>query len=444
MTPDERDLVAALRGEVAEELHREVEKAVEVGRSMDLADQRVFARGLINRRLAAQAATALSAGASPRPEELEQEIAQAVEDLLFGLGVLSRLLADDRVENIDANSASDVWVTYADGHVERGPVLADSDGDLVELIRAAGRRMGLSERRFDPSHPFLTMQLPDGSRLFAVQAVTGRPAICVRRHRYNKVHLGDLIGLGMLDDVAAEFLAAAVRARLNIIVSGGTNAGKTTLLRALVNEIPATERLVTIEKDFELGVHRHPELHPNVVAMEARDANVEGEGAIPMRDLVRQALRMNPSRVIVGEVLGDELLPMLNAMTQGRDGSLCSIHAHSSEGTFNRFTQYAVQAPERLDPVACAVLVANAVDLVVFVDQEDPAGGTGRQRFIGSIREVVGADGQLIASNEVFAPAPDGRAMPSVAPTTRRMNRLVRAGLDRELFAAHLVAGRSR
>jgi Flp pilus assembly CpaF family ATPase len=136
--------------------------------------------------------------------------------------------------------------------------------------------------------------------------------------------------------------------------------------------------------------------------------------------------------VIVGEVLGDELLGMFNAMTQGRDGSMCTIHANSSDGAFARFAQYAVQSPERLDTTATAVLVANAVDLVVFVDQEDPSEGAGRRRFVSSIREVVGAEGQLVISNEVFTPGPDGPAIPASPMTERRMRRLVAAGLDRD------------
>ncbi len=430
-----RPLVAELRRDIADRLHAAVTDGGTGGPSMGVDDQRMFARSLVNERLRDLAAAALGEGRDLLGEDDEFEIGQAVEDLLFGLGALSRLLEDEQIENIDANGPHDVFITYADGRCVPGPPIAESAEAMIDLVRGIGRRVGLSERRFDPAHPFLTMQLPDGSRLFAVQSVTGQPSLSVRRHRYAKVHLGDLVGLGMLDEPLAEFLSAAVRARLNLIVCGGTNAGKTTLLRALINEIAPHERLVTIEKDLELGIDRFRELHPNVVAMETRDANVEGEGAVPMRDLVREALRMNPSRVIVGEVLGDELLGMLNAMTQGRDGSMCTIHANSSEGAFARFAQYAVQSPERLDTSATAVLVANAVDLVVFVDQEDPSEGAGRRRFLSSIREVVGAEGQLVISNEVFAPGPDGVGIPAAPMTDRRMRRLVAAGLDREVLS---------
>lgn len=434
---NERDgLVRQLRSEVADRLHESVTSAAAAGRELATDDQRMLARRLLNDEFRTRAAVAVGAGEQPLGVEEEEAVARAVLDLLFGLGPLSRILDVETVENVEANGPRKVFVTHADGRVEEGPPLFESVEEMLEMLRGVARRAGLNERLFDAAHPFLTMELPDGSRLHAVQAVTGEPCISVRRHRFTKVTLGDLVGLGMLDEVLQEFLSAAVRARLNIVVCGGTNAGKTTLLRALVNEIPSTERLVTIEKGFELGIDRHAhDLHPNVVAMEAREANVEGEGEITMRALVREALRMNPSRVLVGEVLGDELLPMLNAMTQGNDGSMCTIHAHSSESAFNRFVQYAVQSPERLTTEATNVLVANAVDLVVFVDQQDPSLGSGRRRYVSSVREVVGADGAMVMSNEVFAPDHDGRGRPAAPMSDRRMDRLVAVGFDRSLLA---------
>lgn len=431
-------LVRQLRAEVADRLHEAVTAAAGAGRDLAVDDQRMLARRLLNDAFRVRAGAAVGAGERPLGVEEEEAVARAVLDLLFGLGPLSRILEVETVENVEANGPRKVFVTHADGRTEEGPPLFESVEEMLEMLRGVARRAGLNERLFDAAHPFLTMELPDGSRLHAVQAVTGEPCISVRRHRFTKVTLGDLVGLGMVDEVLQEFLSAAVRARLNIVVCGGTNAGKTTLLRALVNEIPPAERLVTIEKGFELGIDRHAQdLHPNVVAMEAREANVEGEGEITMRTLVREALRMNPSRVLVGEVLGDELLPMLNAMTQGNDGSMCTIHAHSSESAFSRFVQYAVQSPERLTTEATNVLVGNAVDLVVFVDQQDPSVGSGRKRYVSSVREVVGADGAMVMSNEVFAPDPDGRARPAAPMSDRRLDRLVAVGFDRSLLARH-------
>jgi Flp pilus assembly CpaF family ATPase len=242
--------------------------------------------------------------------------------------------------------------------------------------------------------------------------VTRRPALSIRRARLGKVFLADLVGNYTLTPELASFLAATVLARKNVMIAGATNAGKTTLLRALANVIPAHERLITVERALELGLDQFPELHPNVVAFEERLPNSEGLGAISMAELVRRSLRMNPSRVIVGEVLGDEIVTMLNAMSQGNDGSLSTIHANSSAEVFNRISTYALQARERLPVEASQMLVAGAIDFVVFVQRRNDfqRGGTLR-RVVTSIREVNGVDGRVLSS-EVFAEGRDGVAMP--------------------------------
>ncbi|MDQ1292757.1 MAG: pilus assembly protein CpaF, partial [Actinomycetota bacterium] len=206
------------------------------------------------------------------------------------------------------------------------------------------------------------------------------------------------------------FLSAAVAARKNIMISGATNAGKTTLLRALANEIPPHERLITVERALELGLDAFEDLHPNVVSFEERLPNSEGQGSITLADLVRRSLRMNPSRVIVGEVLGDEIVTMLNAMSQGNDGSLSTIHANSSLEVFNRICTYAIQSAERLPTDATMMLIAGAIDFVVFIERRNEfAGGGTLRRIVTSIREVNGVDGRVLSS-EVFAAGPDGRA----------------------------------
>ena len=273
-------------------------------------------------------------------------------------------------------------------------------------------------------------------------AVTARPAVSFRRHRFSDLSLSDLTELGTLDSDLALFLSAAVRSRKNIVVSGAMNSGKTTLLRALAAEISPRERIVTIEQAFELGLEAAQDRHPDMVAVRARPANVEGVGLISVADLVKRALRMT-DRVIVGEVLGDEVLPMLNAMSQGRSGSMCTIHADSSAGVFRRIASYAVQAQERLPLEATNLLIAGAIHFVVHLDPEfrtettlyeaSPAhlGGCRRtvptlvwvsiiflrqlrvQRFVSSVREVVDAEGVQVVSNEVFRPGPNRRAVPS-------------------------------
>jgi Flp pilus assembly CpaF family ATPase len=302
--------------------------------------------------------------------------------------------------------------------------------ELVEMVRMAAARLGLTERRFDVGAPSLHLQLPDGSRLFSVMAVTARPCVAIRRHRYPMIFLDDLVSLGTIDHALREFLSAAVKARKNTIVCGGVDAGKTTMLRALLNEVPVHERIVTIEDNFEIGIDRYPDLHPDAVALEAREKNVEGEGEITLAMLVRWGLRLNPDRVVVGEVRGDEVLPMLNAMSQGNDGSMCTVHANSSLGAFGRLAMYAVQAPERLPLEATNLMVANALDFVVFLGQAAGSRPGNVQRVVSSVREVVGAEGPLVMSNEVFAPGPDRRAVPAAPIRSSTLDDLVAVGFD--------------
>jgi pilus assembly protein CpaF len=425
------ELVRRLREQVANQL-AERRKEDEVGGRPALTQpaRQALAAELIDSELAALAKGRIEGGETRLDMEAEETLAQAVYDALFAAAGLQRLLEDESVTDIHANGCDVVFVRRADGSKEREAPIAASDDEMVELIRTMGARMGLGERRFDIGNPQLDLRLPDGSRLSAVMAVSARPTLSIRRHRFMKVTLEDLVGLGAIDEALASFLAAAVYSRKNVVVGGGTGVGKTTLLRALADVIPASERLVTIENTLELGLDQLPESHPDVVALEAREANTEGEGAISMAELVRRGLRMDPDRVIVGEVLGAEVLSLLNAMSQGNDGSLCTIHANSSEGVFRRIGSYAIQSPERLDVVATNLLIAGAVNFVVFIDSryEVRRDGKTRRRFVSSVREVVDADDRLVISNEVFRPGPEGRAVPG-API-RCLDVLVQAGFD--------------
>jgi pilus assembly protein CpaF len=378
---------------------------------MNPEDERQFGRAVIGQVLEEHARGEVTAGRMPPNAAEEEALAAGVHAALFGVGRLQPLLDDPNIENIDVNGCDRVFVSYADGREVMGEPVAESDAELIELVQILGAYSGLSSRPFDSANPQLDLRLPDGSRLSAVMDVTRRPAISIRRARLGKVFLSDLVGNGTLGPEAASCLSAMVGARKNVMIAGSTNAGKTTLLRALANEIPANERLVTVERALELGLDQFPELHPNSIALEERLPNSEGVGAISMAELVRRSLRMNPSRVIVGEVLGDEIVTMLNAMSQGNDGSLSTIHANSSLEVFNRISTYALQANERLPIEASHMLIAGAIDFVVFIEKRNDysRGGTLR-RFVSSVREVNGVDGRVLSS-EVFAPGPDGRAV---------------------------------
>ena len=431
MNPQHKALVQGFRREVADELTERLraDELAERAR-MAPADQRQFGRQLINRRLERHAKQQLEQGREPLTFEDETALAQAIHDALFGLGALQRLLDDESIENIDANGCADVWVTRADGTKHRAPPIADSDDELIDTLRMTAARVGLTERRFDTGSPSLNLQLPDGSRLFAVMAVTSKPCVAIRRHRFPKVFLDDLVGLGSIDVALREFLSAAVRARKNFIICGGVDAGKTTLLRALLNEVGPDERIVTIEDNLELGVDRYPDLHPDVVALEGREENVEGEGEIDLATLVRWGLRMNPDRVIVGEVRGHEVIPMLNAMSQGNDGSMCTVHANSSLGAFGKLAMYAIQAPERLNLEATNLMVANAINFVVHIGTSAGGGEGGMRRYVTSVREIAGAEGPLVMSNEIFFPGPDKRAVPGSPLRDQTQADLAAVGFD--------------
>jgi len=430
VTPAERALAARCRAEVTEALTARVRADEDAGQPrLAEADQRAFGRALIAQVLDRAATDALAAGGQVLSAAEERVVAKATFDAVFALAGLQPLLDDDSVENINVNGADRVFVRYADGRREQVPPVAESDTELVDLVRSLAARAGLGERRFDLGCPRLSLQLPDGSRLFAVMAVTGRPAISIRRHRFAKLTCDDLVGLGTLDLALRGLLGAAVRARKNILVVGGTGSGKTTTLRALCAEIDPAERLVTIEDSLELALDRDTAAHPDVVALEAREPNVEGEGEITQAELVRWALRMSPDRVLVGEIRGAEVVPMCNAMSQGNDGSMATLHASSSKAAFAKLAAYAIQAPEHLSMEATALLVATAVDLVVPLGA-DPGG----RRVVSSVREVIDADGPIVVSNEVFRPGSDGRAVPAAPLRAETTDALVAAGFDPALL----------
>ena len=409
----DHELVKRFRPEVGDRLAEQRRTDAANGVSpMSPEDERQFARAVIGQVLEEYARSEISVGRTPPNAEDEEALAGGIHAALFGVGRLQPLLDDPEIENIDINGCDQVFLGYADGHEVIGDPVAESDAELVELIQVLAAYSGLSSRPFDSANPQLDLRLPDGSRLSAVMDVTYRPSLSIRRARLGKVFLADLVCSGTISPELGSFLASAVAARKNIMIAGATNAGKTTMLRALANQIPSNERLVTVERSLELGLDQYAELHPNVVAMEERLPNSEGQGAITMSELVRRSLRMNPSRVIVGEVLGDEIVTMLNAMTQGNDGSLSTIHANSASEVFNRVSTYALQSQERLPIEASHMLIAGAIDFVVFVQKRnDYSTGGSLRRFVSSVREVTGVDGRVLSS-EVFAAGPDGAAVP--------------------------------
>jgi pilus assembly protein CpaF len=397
-------------------------------RRRELAEEILQAAG------AAHSEAELQAGRVLVPPDVEGRIAEAVLDEVFGLGGLQPLLANPKVETINVNRFDRVFVQYADGSRAQVAPVAASNDELTDLVRTLAARASSEERRFDRGSPALNLQLPGGERLFAVLGLTadGVTACSIRRHGYLTTSLAQLRRRGTLDVGLERFLRALVRARKNILITGGAGFGKTTLLRAMAAEMDPLERIVTVEDAFELGLGFDPELHADVTALQAREANIEGAGAISQAELVRWGLRMSPDRVIVGEIRGPEVIPMCNAMSQGNDGSMATLHASSSRIAFTRLASYAAQSAERLSLEATALLVASSVHFVVHLDKAADR----TTRVISSIREVVDADGGTVVSNEVYRPGADRRARPVAgALRTDTLDDLIEAGLDPELLA---------
>ena len=305
------------------------------------------------------------------------ELARRIAQRSFGLGPLEALLADPDVDEVMVCGTRPVWV---ERHGRLEPT-AVAFADEAELQHAIERILAPLGRRVDEAEPLCDARLPDGSRVNVVippLALDG-PSLTIRRFRRRALGPGDLVELGTWSAPLHDLLRSAVRARCNILVSGGTGSGKTTTLGALSTFVGADERIVTIEDVAELRLAQ-----PHVIRLEARPASVEGRGEVTIRALVRNALRMRPDRIVVGEVRGAEALDMLSAMTTGHDGSLCTVHAGSPEEALRRVETLALMAGVGLPHTAIREQVAGALDLVVH--QSRMSDGS---RRVVSVAEVV-------------------------------------------------------
>lgn len=401
--------------------------------------RRELARSLVATELSERGRDRVRHGEEPWPFEVEMATAQAVMAALFGLGRLQPLIDDPAVENIEVDGHDRVWVSYSDGRVEPHAAVADSDQELIEILQLLAARTGSAERSFSSAHPALHLRLEDGSRLAAVAWTTPRVHVVIRRHRVRDVDLDDMVTLGTLDSVLAEFLRAAIRAGKNIVVTGLQNAGKTTLIRALANEFGPMERFATIEKEYELHLQDLPTRHPRVVAMEGREGSAEVDaqghraGEITLTELVNTALRLNLRRIIVGEVRGPEVLPMLEAMSTG-DGSLCTLHSRTAQHAVDRIVTLCLSAGVQMTDTFAYRLLAGSVDLFVHIELlDDTTTGGQRRRFVTQVVEINGlGERDRPATTLVFGPGPDGRAVPLHRPAC--LADLARAGFDETLL----------
>jgi pilus assembly protein CpaF len=373
---------------------------------------------LIGDAVRAWAERQVRAGAPVLSPAEREALAQAVYDQRYGLGPLSGYLRDPQVENIDVNGCDEVWVTYATGERVMGLPVASGDDELIAMIRNWAARGGQTARDFSAASPML---------------VTPRPCVSLRRHGQLDVNLARLVQLGTIDATLASFLAAAVKSRCNIIVTGGVNAGKTTLLRGLASEIGPSERIATLETEYELFL-RGTAQHPDVIAFEAREPNSEGVGGITLHDLIAHALRHNPQRILVGEVRRSEIMPMLEAMNSGQEGSMCTLHANSPGEVFDRILILGLRGGLSLAERAIHILVGMAVDLVVHVRKRHD--GKRTLRYVSEILEVMPpGDTDRPAVNRLFLPeGPEGQAVAAHTPSPRLFGRLVAAGFDPALL----------
>ncbi|HEY9682672.1 MAG TPA: CpaF family protein [Oculatellaceae cyanobacterium] len=332
------------------------------------------------------------------PLNVEQR-ARVVRDVLhetLGLGPLEPLLAEQNVNDILVNGSQNVWIDR-DGRLEETEIHFKDDAHLLHVINRIVARVG---RRIDESSPIVDARLPDGSRVNAIippLALNG-PTLSIRRFRTQPFSIEEMLERGAMSHEMAEFLAHAVAAKLNILISGGTSAGKTTLLNLLSGYISDRERIVTIEDTAELRLQQR-----HVVRLESRPSNIEGQGSVTQRDLVKNALRMRPDRIIVGEVRGAEALDMLQAMNTGHEGSLTTVHANSPRDALSRIETLVLLAGIDLSQRSIREQIGSAFDMVVQIKRLQD--GT---RKVVSIAEVTGVQEGIISMQELFIFRQDG------------------------------------
>ena len=429
-----------LRARVADDLVTRVQ-SIESQRGVRVSelDQEALTASLVTAAIGDFARQCFDEGRPQPTEEEEERLARAVMDDLFAAGSkLQPYLQDPNVVSFRANNHRDSWVTYVDGRKERGPALAADNLGLIELIRGLAEeayRFDGIERRFDAGYPKLDCALPNGDRVFALMVVSGEAILVIRRHNFlNLVTLEDLRDRGMLRQVEVDLLRAMVLAKFNLVITGGMGTGKTTLCRVCANTIPAAERKVVLEDTPELGLERFPELHPDVVSVCPRGANVEGAGSISMGQLGEWLLRAEGERFLVGEARGGgEIMPLLTAMTCGNEGSMTTIHAPSTRAAFSKLALYCAMSAERLPLEQANQLIAAAVDFVIHLEARKVDGGV--DRYISSIREVTGiADNGDIESGEIWRRSPDGHSGPSGELTFETLRRLEEAGFNADAW----------
>lgn len=438
-------LVASYRSLAAEELTRRADGLT----SRDA--QQEIGRAIIAEQLNNAADEQVQVtGRAPWTPAQQDALARAIFNALFRLGRLQPLVDDDSIENIVITGHDRVWLERTDGSFTPGPPVADSDAELVEFISFLASRSGEGTARlFAESHPSLDLRLPDGSRLAATNWVTARPSIVIRRHRLVHVTLNDLVRLGTMTPVMASFLAAAVRARLSIVVAGHQGSGKTTTMRALCNEIDPFEQIATFEDPYELFLHEMPDQHAVVHAWEARhgtgEVGLDGRpaGEYTIERQLRDSFRYNAQRQIVGEIRGAEVWVMLKAMESG-SGSLSTTHASSAAAAMAKLVTCSMEAGSHVTRELATSKLGQAIDLVLHLRTETTAGVDGTQVRRRVVSEIVAVtEGEVergYALTQVFAPRAAGPAHAALLPD--HLRGLADHGFDPAAFHAEAAGAR--
>jgi pilus assembly protein CpaF len=327
---------------------------------------------------------------APLSAQEKAQIIRAIGDSVLGLGPLETFVRDADVSEIMVNDKDTIYVEKA-GKLHFTGVSFHSDQQLRHTIEKIVARVG---RRIDESSPYVDARLPDGSRVNAIippLAVDG-PALTIRKFAADPYEVDDLISFGTLNAQSARFLEACVKGRASVLVSGGTGAGKTTTLNVLSSFIPTDERILTIEDAAELRLQQ-----PHIVRLEYRPPNIEGRGEVTIRDLVRNALRMRPDRIVVGEVRGTEAMDMLQAMNTGHEGSISTIHANTPRDALTRLESMVLMTGTELTVRAIREQMASALDLVIHESRLKDG-----SRRITHITEVVGMEGEVVTTQDIF------------------------------------------
>ena len=344
------------------------------------------------------------------PEDIRKQIFHDILDELTGFGPIQPLLEDPDVSEVMVNGPKKVYIEKG-GQLTKTPITFDDDDHVLRIIDRIILPLG---RRVDADSPTVDARLPDGSRVNAVirpVSIDG-PCITIRKFRKDKLSVQQLVDYGSLTNHMAEFIRACVIARLNIVISGGTGSGKTTLLNVLSSFIPENERVITIEDAAELQLQQD-----HILRMETKVASVDGAGAVTIRDLVRNSLRMRPDRIVVGECRGGEALDMLQAMNTGHDGSLTTLHANTPRDALSRLETMVLMSGMELPLKVVRQQISSAVDLII--QQTRLKDGS---RKVTAITEVVGMEGEIVVLTDIFkfeqtGVGQDGKIIGELKPT---------------------------